>query len=353
MRQEQFVIVLDSNSLGDYRKNRLDCPNFKYLSVKKDCFLNLINFVSENNFARNVKIAVPRIVLEEIQKQQKDMFRSQEQKLEQTFLPFQGLEGFSLIKPKNFNYEEFLDITCNNFVGKYNLIPIDFPDNLVLPKLIKKVINKDKPFYKNEADSGFKDAILWESLLKYAKEHPNERYILLTNDNALKDDSLKSEFESETHTKLEIKENLADVKSFLQEVINQNKDFNEILNLYKNNYIFFYNFILRHLPEIKCNGRMFRIREIKLCSEPEDITGSSGEYKLYVECYFNHDTEYTGWGMAGDNTYSFYESDDSTEVIVFTIIKSNSLYNLKEVGFLSNRFESILGINKPILRFEL
>jgi hypothetical protein len=101
------------------------------------------------------------------------------------------------------------------FLLKNVIQTIPYCDDAYLGEIIKKGINKEMPFKptydkdgKYKGDRGFKDCVLWYSIISYASKIPKgERYIfvLLTHDigGFLSDKNLK-EFEEKTQQKIRI-----------------------------------------------------------------------------------------------------------------------------------------------------
>ena len=62
---------------------------------------------------------------------------------------------------------------------------LKFPNNNRLPSIIDRACNKKPPFGGKEknSDKGFKDVLLWESIIEYKENNKSEKIILYTNDN--------------------------------------------------------------------------------------------------------------------------------------------------------------------------
>jgi hypothetical protein len=68
------------------------------------------------------------------------------------------------------NYPEFLD-SC--------LFGSDLKNNDVLPKITDLALDKKPPFEdKDKSDKGFKDALIYFSVLEYLQETPNKKVFL-------------------------------------------------------------------------------------------------------------------------------------------------------------------------------
>ena len=80
-----------------------------------------------------------------------------------------------------------------------------------LERVLERANFKLPPFSANEkaSDKGFKDALIWFSLLDYFAEHGEKNVVFLTDDNAFQDNKeyLCTEFEERTGKKIEIYKN--------------------------------------------------------------------------------------------------------------------------------------------------
>lgn len=93
-------------------------------------------------------------------------------------------------------------------------IIFDIPEK-IFNNIIDRAINKKKPFLgeKGESDKGFKDAILWESLLEYAKDQEvNNFYFITKNSNDFPKDILEREFYQLTFKNIKIFNNIEELQ---------------------------------------------------------------------------------------------------------------------------------------------
>lgn len=150
MNSKKYIIILDTNVLGSYKGNGLIVTNFKYLSICKNIFIGLINFIKDTILTQNISIAIPKIVIEELRFQQEKTFNSQIESLKENFVKFEELSNFNLEIPDHYDYKTHLTEKTEAFIGKYAIEIINYPPNNVLPRLIKKVLNKESLFIKRK-----------------------------------------------------------------------------------------------------------------------------------------------------------------------------------------------------------
>ena len=102
--------------------------------------------------------------------------------------------------------ESKLDQFAKNVFNE-NIIKVLDRDNY-FTRLIDRCGYKKPPFERNEksSDKGFKDTVIWLSILDFAKEYDSDKYVLVTKDGAFqkKQDELINEFSEFTKKTIDI-----------------------------------------------------------------------------------------------------------------------------------------------------
>lgn len=154
----------------------------------------LIGEIEVNDLYTYVKLVIPQLVISELRKQQIDDCSNTVKDLRKTKVTSQVIE-----LPKN--YEEICDKVFNNTLdGLHNgIVKVDiapYPPNEALQGLIQRVISKLPPFEgkDKESDKGFKDALIWESLLDYKKRNTKDVLVLYSKDKRITDALLEKEY---------------------------------------------------------------------------------------------------------------------------------------------------------------
>jgi len=192
---KKTLIVFDTNYLMSNSGRGESYNSFEF------CFdyFDILNFISRNNLSDKVFLSVPKIVLEELNYRKLYFYGEDRKKIFEKFKNFSKLEQASLNIPHiNLYYKNHLNELINEFLEKNNIKIIDYPDNNCFKNVIKRAIEKKKPFIatKNHSDYGFKDVVIWESLLNYSELRDYEKVILMTGDAKAFTDDCISEFES-------------------------------------------------------------------------------------------------------------------------------------------------------------
>ena len=102
-----------------------------------------------------------------------------------------------------------------------NIIPYD-KDRTMFLKVLDRAYMKTPPFPMNEkSDHGFKDTILWLSLIKYFKDNGEKEIVFVTEDKGFgkNQDKLIEEFETETQKTIKIMSN-----SYYEELLKAEKE---------------------------------------------------------------------------------------------------------------------------------
>lgn len=337
MKYNKYTVVLDTNLLGRFKNDKLDITNYAYFSISKEMFLNLIKFLKDNTLIKNVNIAIPKIVFEELIRQQIERYVNDLKNLRETFDRFKELPGFALEVPE-FDYETYLRDKIQAFIGKYEIIELDYPENAILPNLIKRALEKKKPFYKKgKNDSGFKDAIVWESLIQYAQKNEKQNYILVSNDTDFDCEELKNEFIERTECELEIKKSLFGTKSLFDEIKQLNLDFKFFENIYNETFRESVKHLLENnYYEINTWDGTYNILNIDIGDYIYDINrGKSGTYELTIPITVEHETFYTDYVALNilKDPFQYYATDTSGGLVKLEVEKSDNKVFLLNVTF--------------------
>ena len=94
------------------------------------------------------------------------------------------------------------------------------PINLNYGSIINRAINKTPPFegINKQSDKGFKDAVLWESILSFKKQNKRENVILYSNDKMF-NNSLKDEYMMEFNEHLQIVKSEEELRKYLSKLV--------------------------------------------------------------------------------------------------------------------------------------
>lgn len=279
---ELTEIIFDTNLLR--KRNIEDFSNFSFSSE----FESFIDFLGTNDIIDNYRICFSKITLEELKKQIIDSYNNEMLSFKKSYNKLRNIHNINF-EQRDISFSEILNKNINDYMIAKEFIIFDIPEN-IFNNIIDRAINKKKPFLgdKGESDKGFKDAILWESLLENAKKQEvNNFYFITKNSNDFPKDILEKEFYQLTSKDIKIFNNIEE----LQKVILQEQNINTQMILTTE--------ILRKNEQLLLEKVMQYCENIKISEEVLAITDI---YNLVNE---------------GNNFYSFW-IDTPTNEIEFT-----------------------------------
>lgn len=146
------------------------------------------NFLGGRNelerFADVADIVIPDIVIQEIKRQKRKNLQSNKQKFLDN--PFHNLLEIDESNTNAFNVDDYIEKLVNDEDFTFEII--DIKDNNVLPKIKELAVNKKAPFEgRDNTDKGFKDALLYFSVLEYLQEISNKNVFVCLKDGRLKE----------------------------------------------------------------------------------------------------------------------------------------------------------------------
>ena len=185
-------IVIDTNIINSGSNNFM----IAQFSSKLDDIIRALE--STDNY-QEVKILLPKIVIQELYQHQLSNYQKRVDSLK-------GLKIPGLDYTQENDYPAMLtrcfDETIANLTSRtLQTEIIDYPKDSVLPNIIERALLKQAPFegVDKVSDKGFKDVILWESILEYKRQHHNDTLILFTSDIRLCCSSLENEYQTLFH----------------------------------------------------------------------------------------------------------------------------------------------------------
>lgn len=192
-------VFIDTNILHS-RNEQLD----KALFVEK--LKEIIGEIEINDIYTEIKILLPRMVLNELYQQQLEMFDDLNKRLENVSMP-------NMQYDRAFNYGEYLETIFKKAImelkqGIVAVEVVDFPASDRLNSIISRAIKKEPPFEGKEkhSDKGFKDVLIWESIKEYKEKHINDTIVFYCNDNLLASNALRKEFKEDFRDEIYIEQ---------------------------------------------------------------------------------------------------------------------------------------------------
>lgn len=199
MSCNKYLIVFDTNILYVPYKDRADFTTFYFNST----FKNIIDKIEELDLYEHVKVGVPTVVWEEMIKQKNEAYNSKIQDIQQKTSKFQFPFHRFIQEKDEVDYNKYLLEQVRQYRENLSkrlvkIVDLNLPSNHRFDSIIKRAFEKRPPFEGTEgnSDKGFKDALLWESILEYKFNNTDVNIILYTNDKLFCDE-LVDEFKKE------------------------------------------------------------------------------------------------------------------------------------------------------------
>lgn len=197
---EKIAIIFDTNIFRPGDKKVFDLTELnlnEYYKLKKTLELNEL----ENN----VELFFPEIVLLELIEHNKKHLNARINELENLKTIF---KNFSEIKMDNMkiDIDEYGDSLKEKYIKELNIIPTPKNKEKLFNEIFSMALHKDPPFLnesKNDSDKGFKDVIIFLSIVEFSENSDFNNYVLVSNDNGFNKNmlELKTKFKSKFNNK--------------------------------------------------------------------------------------------------------------------------------------------------------
>ncbi len=192
------LIVFDTNMLREILDNEVTYNNFSFGSAYDE----ISKFINDNGLKNDIELTVSTMVIEELKNQKKRTYLKDISDLKKIAKRLEGLPHISansiVIPDDTFDCETFVEENAKQFIennGINTLVYKEEHSTSILTNMIKKVATIDKPkspfaISGSYKDAGFKDGIIWETLMHYEKVEEFDKIIFLSKDGDYKDNCI-------------------------------------------------------------------------------------------------------------------------------------------------------------------
>ena len=207
----ETIIYIDTNIIRNEQKWEKD---FSQLNPK-GLFAKLLDLVDIDSLKDKVDIGIPETVLLEFLKSKKENFSNCFSSFKSKIPLFEKMDccDFTQLKlpEDNFDYQEYVKKIIDELNKNktcIHLIEIDWGKSKdILKKIYNKSIDNLPPFQKNTCngkDKGFKDNLIWETIIQHAKTSNYENHFLLTENTNDFTSELEKEFAERVNKNIKI-----------------------------------------------------------------------------------------------------------------------------------------------------
>lgn len=204
-----IYIVTDTNYLNCSFQSGTDFTRFQF----NKNFNDLLNLKNSGNCADKCEVCLSEMVYQELIQHKKEAYNARLQGLEEisgqmgelmSYKIGASIEEYSLMNQK----------MADCYIEEHHVLKIPFCREY-FDDIIWDAIHKMPPFegIKGKSDKGFKDVVIWYSMMEYAKEHQGT-YLFVSADHIFLDNKkmLSEKFMQETGCRIEFCKNFLEVQ---------------------------------------------------------------------------------------------------------------------------------------------
>lgn len=184
-RQEYFVIF-DTNVLYHAYGKKADFTSFSFNST----YENVVDLISQLDIYERVVIGIPTVVWREMERQIIEAHQLKIKEFREKATKYNFPE-IAVEDKGDIDYSEFIHPIIEkyrkNLASNTNtVIEMPIASETRYRSILKRAFDKRPPFEGKDkkSDKGFKDALLWESLLEFVTQHDTANIIYYSQDNA-------------------------------------------------------------------------------------------------------------------------------------------------------------------------
>ena len=266
------LIVFDTNMLREMLGK--DVAYHKFTFGKS--YNELKDFIVDNGLSDYVNLTVSTMVIEELKKQKKKAYLDDIRNLKEIIERLKGLPHINKdsmqIPNDDFDCEAFVEENARRFIEENAINTLTLEEkhaNSILSNMIKKVTavdSPDSPFAKTKhySDAGFKDGIIWETLMHYEKVQDFNKVIFLSKDGDYKQNCI-DDFKAKWNRFITIEKGesnvIAELKKDYGDYINEREIYNFAESDYFRQYLFE---LLKEKSEIAIDGVNLKIENFSI-----------------------------------------------------------------------------------------
>lgn len=214
-----YCLIFDTNALFQAYEKKADFTTFSFNAT----FENVIDMINQLDIYNQVTVAIPSVVWSEMEKQ---IIEKHDELLliYKNTISKKRFPEYSIYENPEINYSEYIKTKIEEYKkeiseGLNEVIEIPIASNNRFESIVNRAFSKLPPFEGKDkkSDKGFKDALLWESVLEFALKHRNSKIIYYSKDNAFGEFLLNEFAENISDSSLFICKNESEVKARLEE----------------------------------------------------------------------------------------------------------------------------------------
>lgn len=182
----RYYLIFDTNVLFQAYEKKADFTSFSFNST----YENIIDMINQLDIYSQVILVIPSVVWRELEKQiiekHDELLLTYRSTITNKVFP-----EYSIKENPQMDYPEYIKTKIKEYKddiqqGMSEVIEIQNASNSRFRSIIDRAFGKRPPFEGKDkkSDKGFKDALLWESILEFALNQPKSEIIYYSKDNA-------------------------------------------------------------------------------------------------------------------------------------------------------------------------
>lgn len=188
---KRYILIFDTNILHQSYQSHADFTSFSLNSA----FESVIEMINQLDIYENIEIAIPTVVWNELKKQIVEAHEKRIIEFEKWKFPEYAVKRLPLE-----DYTVYIDRQIDEYKksisrGINKIIELPIPKEKCFGRIVTRAFEKEAPFEGKEknSDKGFKDVLIWESILELAEKNPKSEFIFYSQDKGFKE-QLVAEF---------------------------------------------------------------------------------------------------------------------------------------------------------------
>lgn len=238
-------------------------------------------------------LAVPRMVIDELKQQKERSYRRDLQKIKEIYRRLEGLPnvGEEVLKLPDETYSvgDFIERQATAFIAATRVNILDFDDDdavSMLKSMLAKVVGQEpikSPFAKsgNYKDAGFKDNVIWETIMHFKKVTDFDKVIFFTKDGDYKENCI-SDFKEKWERHIEIlKDELSVVAAVEKDYLNYIENRKVYEYAHKDYFLDYIDDLLGRASQVDYEGESITIenyRVTNICKSVIQVSDDEGDF---------------------------------------------------------------------------
>jgi rRNA-processing protein FCF1 len=183
---QEYFVIFDTNVLYHSYDKKANFSTFSFNGT----YENVVGFINQLDIYERVTVVIPAVVWSEMERQIIDAHQSKIR----DFREKATKHHFPEIEVKDtgdIDYSKFIHPIVEDYRASLSsdinkVIELPIASETRYSSIVQRAFDKRPPFEGKDkkSDKGFKDALLWESILEFASQHEQAKIIYYSKDNA-------------------------------------------------------------------------------------------------------------------------------------------------------------------------